>query len=166
MDIFRKCRMITGRHAGFLETNPDLDVWLGRRTLENESGLGNQIKEAIEINEKLYPPTVQLPLSLTNSNLSYTTHLQAVDKLNPGLNHEPLNVKEKEFIVQWIENNLGPNDEINWKSLICDMEVKFDTLCPNALPKNYWYSLKRNLLSKMFHHENLTHLQILSLLAK
>lgn len=86
--------------------------------------------------------------------------------MNLSVNREPLSVDEKKFIVQWIENNLGPNDEINWKNLICDMEVRFNTLRPDTIPKNYWYSLKRCLLSKMFHNEDLNRLQILSLLAE
>ncbi|PKY48191.1 hypothetical protein RhiirA4_445227 [Rhizophagus irregularis] len=88
-----------------------------------------------------------------------------IDKLKPGLNHDPLNKEEKEFVVQWIKKNLGPNDSFKWKDLISDMEEEFHTLRPDNIPKNYWYALKRNLLSKITHNEELTPLQILSLLS-
>jgi hypothetical protein len=45
------------------------------------------------------------------------------------------------------------------------MEEEFHTLRPDNIPKNYWYALKRNLLSKITHNEELTPLQILSLLS-
>ncbi|PKC65025.1 hypothetical protein RhiirA1_461593 [Rhizophagus irregularis] len=79
-----------------------------------------------------------------------------IDKLKPG---------QKEFVVQWIKKNLGPNDSFKWKDLISDMEEEFHTLRPDNIPKNYWYALKRNLLSKITHNEELTPLQILSLLS-
>ncbi|CAB4383718.1 unnamed protein product [Rhizophagus irregularis] len=88
-----------------------------------------------------------------------------VDKLKPGLNRDRLSKEEKEFVVQWIKKNLGPNDEIKWKDLISDMEEEFHTLRPDNIPKNYWYTLQRKLLSKISHNEELTPLQILSLLS-
>ncbi|GBC03766.1 hypothetical protein RclHR1_05300007 [Rhizophagus clarus] len=88
-----------------------------------------------------------------------------IDQLNPKLNRKPLNDEEKVYVVQWIKDNLGQDDKIEWKRLISDMEKKFNTLRPDNIPKNYWYSLKRKLLGKIPQDEKLENLQLLSFLA-
>ena len=84
-----------------------------------------------------------------------------------SVDSDPLTKEEKEFIIQWIKDNLGPNDEIKWKDLISAMEAEFNTLRSENKPKNYWYSLKRNFLSKIPQQVTvqLGRLQILTLLA-
>ncbi|RIA88003.1 hypothetical protein C1645_776021 [Glomus cerebriforme] len=56
--------------------------------------------------------------------------------------HEPLDEKEKDFIIQEI-NKLKPDEKISWKKIIKKMEDEFNKLRSENKVKNFWVSYIR-----------------------